>query len=80
MVEEKKDEIKKLLEENLSRTKEVERMVRSIKRYILFSQIRSIIWWLAIIVSLVAAYLYLPPFIKQIYQNYQNIWQLLLRQ
>lgn len=80
MEERKENEIKRLLKENLAHSREIKKMVKSIRRYILFSQIRSVIWWLAVIVSLVAAYLYLPPFLRKIYQNYQNIWQLFLKQ
>lgn len=70
------EEIKKLLEENLRLTREIEKMVRSIKNFVIWQRIWGTLKFLLIVVPLVLAIIYLPPFLKDALKEYQNLLDL----
>jgi len=67
------DEIKKLLEENLKLTAETHKMVKSVKSYMLWQNIFSFLKILIIVVPVVIGIIYLPPLLKDVFQQYQSL-------
>ena len=67
------EEIKKLLEKNLTLTEEIHKMVKSIKRYMFWQNIWSFLKILVIVVPIVIGIIYLPPLLKGVFQQYQSL-------
>ncbi len=70
------EEIKQLLEENLKLTKEIHKMTKHIRRYVLISQIFGIIKIILIIVPIILGIIYLPPLLKDVFKQYQELLNL----
>ncbi|MFA4941715.1 MAG: hypothetical protein WC582_03965 [Patescibacteria group bacterium] len=67
------EEIKKLLEKNLELTEDVHKMVKSIKSYMFWQNVFSFLKILIIVVPIVIGIIYLPPLLKDIFQQYQSL-------
>ncbi len=67
------EEIKKLLEKNLTLTEEIHKMVKSIKRYMFWQNVWSFLKILIIVVPIVIGIIYLPPLLKGVFQQYQSL-------
>ncbi|MEK7097501.1 MAG: hypothetical protein AAB906_01495 [Patescibacteria group bacterium] len=67
------DDVKNLLEKNLELTQEIHGMMKSVKRYMLWQRIMGIIYFLLIVVPIVLSILYLPPLMKNLFGQYQQI-------
>jgi hypothetical protein len=67
------EEIKKLLEKNLELTEEIHKMVKSVKRYMLWQNIWSFLKILIIVVPITIGIIYLPPLLKDVFKQYQNL-------
>lgn len=67
------EEIKKLLEDNLRLNQETFKMVKSVKKFLLFQQIMGIIKLLLIVIPLIIGIIYLPPLLKQSFDQYQQL-------
>jgi len=63
------DDLKKLLEENLAKNETVYQEMKKIKRYLLITQILSLVKILIIVVPIILAVIYLPPFLNDLFQN-----------
>ncbi len=64
-------DIKELLKKNLELNSEIFEMVQYVKKYIFWRKIWSFLKILIIVVPLVLAFIYLPPFLKGVYDNYK---------
>lgn len=65
--------LEELLEENLALTKEIYALTAKTKRYIYFAQVATVIKLVLIIGPLIAAALFLPPYLKQAYSAYKEL-------
>ncbi len=70
------EEIKKLLEKNLELTEEIYKKAKYMKRYVIFQQIFCILKILIIVVPIVLGIIYLPPLLKNVYSQYQELLNL----
>lgn len=66
-------ELKKLIKKNLELTKENHQMVKYIKKHIIFQQILGAIKILLIVVPLILGIIYLPPLIKDVFEEYRSL-------
>lgn len=67
------EEIKKILEQNLALTKEIYVMTKKIKSYITFQKVMSLVYIMLIVVPIVLSIIYLPPLLKGLFKQYQEI-------
>lgn len=67
------DDVKSLLEKNLELTQEIHGMMRSVKRYMLWQRIMGMIYFLLIVVPIIISIIYLPPLLKNLFGQYQQI-------
>ena len=67
------EEIKKLLAENLAKSEEMYELMRKLKRYLLVAQIFSVLKLLLIVVPIILAIIYLPPFLGDALGQYREI-------
>lgn len=67
------NEIKKLLEENLAMNKEILSMTTSIKKYVRWQKILGIIKLLIIVIPIIIAIIYIPPFITNVLGSYTDL-------
>lgn len=73
MENEQKNKIDEVLEENLRLTKEIHEMTKSIKNYVIFQKILSVFYLLIFVVPLILAAVYLPKFLGNYLQPYQEL-------
>lgn len=66
-------ESKKLLEETYSLAEENNRMLRSMKRSIMWSHIMSILYWVLIIGVSIGAFYFIQPYLDQAMDAYKNV-------
>lgn len=66
-------ELTRLLEENLSLTKEIKIMVTRINKYIAWQQIFSWVRFLLVFVPIIIGFIYLPPLLRDAYNNYLQL-------
>jgi len=66
-------EIKNLLEKNFELTKEIHEMTKKMSRYLFWQQIFSVLKLLIIIVPIVVGIIYLPPLLKNLMSQYQEL-------
>jgi hypothetical protein len=69
----KDEDIRQILEKNLRLTEEIFEMTKKIKNFIVFQKIMSMIYFLIIVVPLILSLIYLPPILKDMFSQYQNI-------
>lgn len=67
------DDIKNLLAENLKLMKETHEMVRRINRHITFQKIISVVYFLLIVIPLIAGAIYLPTIMRSYLSPYQEL-------
>lgn len=67
------NDIKRLVEENLKLTEEVYKMSKYIKRFVVFSQIASVLKILLFAIPIILGILYLPPLLEQVFSQYQEL-------
>ncbi|PKM88924.1 hypothetical protein CVU83_00955 [Candidatus Falkowbacteria bacterium HGW-Falkowbacteria-2] len=67
------EEIHKLLKDNITMNKEILAMVRHINLWVAWQRVFGWLKFLLILVSLGIGFLYLPPFIKDSYQQLIDI-------
>ena len=68
------EEVKKLLEKNLKLTEEIHRMAKSIKSFMMWQKIFGFLKILIIVVPIVIGIIYLPPLLKNIFEQYQGLF------
>lgn len=67
------NQLKELLSENLRLTKEVHAMTRSVKRYITFQKVLSVVYLLLFVVPLILGMIYIPKFLGDYLLPYQEL-------
>jgi hypothetical protein len=67
------EETRKLLRQNLEYTKEVHKMVISIKKYLFWSRIFAIVKIVIIVLPLVIAILFAVPYLSGLLKSYQDV-------
>lgn len=67
-------DIRELLEENIKLSKEILRSVEKSRRYMRWTQIMSVIRILIIVIPLILAILYIPPFLSQLNQTFGDLY------
>ncbi|MFA6534058.1 MAG: hypothetical protein WCT37_02685 [Patescibacteria group bacterium] len=67
------DDLKKLLAENLRKTEEIYQITQKLKNYLFWGQIISVLRLLLIVVPVILAIIYLPPFISDLLKQYQGL-------
>ncbi len=68
-----KDNLKELLQKNMELTEEIYKMTKKIKNYITFQKIVSAFYFIIIVVPIVLSIIYLPPLLKSIFSQYQDV-------
>jgi uncharacterized membrane protein len=63
-------ESQKLLEETLTLEQENNKMLRSMKRSMLWGRVMTVIYWLLIIGISVGAFYFLQPYVNQVIKTY----------
>lgn len=71
----KLEEVKKLVEDNIQATKQLQQSVKKIRRFIFWSQIFTWIKGIIIVLAIVGGYVYLSPTIYKFWQSYSQIIQ-----
>ena len=66
-------QVKKLLEKNLKLTEEIYKMSKSIKSFMMWQKIFGFLKILIIVVPIVIGILYLPPLLKNVFEQYQGL-------
>ncbi len=72
--EEKKDELKSLIEENIALNKEMKEMIIKIHRYVFIRRIVGLIKIIFIVLLIFAAFIWLPPFLEGIMSQFNEIY------
>lgn len=67
------EQMERLLSENMRKTEEVYEICKKVKRMLLIGQIMGVLRILIIVVPLILAIIYLPPFFKGYMQQYQEL-------
>ena len=67
------NQLKNILEENLRLTKEIHTMARTIKNYVIFQRILSVVYIFLIIVPLIVGAIYLPTLVRSLISPYQEL-------
>lgn len=65
--------VEQLLEENLILTREIYRLTEKTRRYMLMGQILGAIKLVLILAPLIAAIVFLPPYLKQAFSTYSEL-------
>lgn len=68
----KQERLEELLEKNLALTEEIHKMTKSMKHYINFQKVMSVIYFVLIILPIIAGAILLPPLLKGIVEQYQS--------
>lgn len=76
MRQEQQDTTQKLIKENIRLTRELKGEIKKIKRWIAIGRLFTILQVLIIIVPIVLAIIYLPPFLKPYFEKIQSFYQL----
>lgn len=67
------EEIKKLIEKNLEVSEEILRISKKVKSYMMWNQIMNFLKLLVIVVPIVLGIIYLPPILKNLFSQYEEI-------
>ncbi|MBI5621705.1 hypothetical protein HY933_02475 [Candidatus Falkowbacteria bacterium] len=70
------DEMKKMLIDYLAKTDAMSADIKKIKRYILIDQIMSVLKIFLILIPLIVAIIYLPPFLRTALEQVQSLYNL----
>lgn len=68
------DQIERLVEENLLLTKEIHKMTKKISIFVRWSRVFSILKILLIVVPIILGILYLPPLLKDVFDQYKDLF------
>jgi hypothetical protein len=67
------EDIKKMLEENLNATREMQAMVAKTARYLKWLRVMDVLKLLLILIPIIAAWLYLPQFLNDLTAGYDSL-------
>lgn len=62
-----------ILEEIRALTKENHEILKKVKRFVVFSEIMGFIKLALIVVPIILGFIFLPPFLKEIFSQYGNL-------
>ena len=62
-----------MIKKNIALSEEILRLNKKISRYVLAAQIMSLIKFLIILAPIILALIYLPPLIKNFFNNYSQV-------
>lgn len=65
--------LKKLLDENLTYTKNIFEDTQKIRRYMMIRTVINVIWLIIVLTPLVLAFVYLPPVLRDIFGQYKSL-------
>ncbi|MEK7653256.1 MAG: hypothetical protein AAB358_02150 [Patescibacteria group bacterium] len=74
LVKEEKEELRKLLEENLKYNRAIYADTQKIRSFMFWRIVISIIWLVVIVAPIIAAFIWLPPLVKDLFGNYQDLF------
>ena len=74
MTQQEFDQLQKLVKQNLHATRELERAVAKMKKYLTWLRVVSIIKLVLILAPIVLALIYLPPIISNIISEYKAMF------
>lgn len=66
-------QVEKLMEENLRLTEEIYKMTKKINKFVLWSRVFGILKILIIAVPVIIGIIYLPPILKDVFNQYKNL-------
>ena len=66
-------ELIRLLQANLTRSEEIMSSIKSIKGYIRWQQLWSVLRFLIIVIPIPLGFIYLPPLIKDALESYKSL-------
>lgn len=69
------EDVKKLLEENLQLTRNLQESVGKINSYLKWQRVFSTIYFVLVVAPLILAVIYLPPLIRPYIEQYQQLFQ-----
>ncbi len=72
--DEKKNDLEKLIKENLALNKEMKEMIIKIHRYVIIRRIIGLIKILFLVLLIFAAFIWLPPFLENIVGKFNEIY------
>jgi len=67
------EQMERLLKENIKKTDEIYLICKKVKRTMLVGQILGVVRILIVVVPLIFALIYLPPLLKDYWQQYQEM-------
>jgi hypothetical protein len=73
LVKTETDSLEKLLQENLRFSQAIYADLQKVRRYLFWQKVIAAIWVILIITPIVAAFIYLPPFLGAIFQAYDEL-------
>lgn len=76
MRQEQQNTTQKLIQENIKLTNELKVEIKKIKRWIALSRLLTVVKILIIVIPIVLAVIYLPPFLKPYFEKIQSFYQL----
>lgn len=68
-----KKTIEDMMAENLQLTREIHRMTKSVKNYVVVQRVLSVVYLLLIVVPLIISVIYLPPLLSGVIGQYQDL-------
>lgn len=66
-------EIENLIKQNIELTKDLQKQIKSVRRYLLWQRIAGIFYLIIIIGPIIIGLIYLPPLIKNAIGPYQSL-------
>ncbi|MCU0679056.1 MAG: hypothetical protein MUC28_01245 [Planctomycetes bacterium] len=69
-------DLKKLMEENLAVTKEILKLTKKVRSFLLWQQIFGVVKIVIILIPIILGILYLPPLLKDLFGTYQELLDL----
>jgi hypothetical protein len=66
------EKLEELIQKNLEMTEDIYKMTKSIKSFINFQKVMSVIYFLIIVLPLIAGFIFLPPLLKNIIDQYNG--------
>lgn len=67
------ENLAQLLGQNLMVSEEILQLTKKIRRFVIYSQIASVVKIILIVGPLIVAAIYLPPYISSLINQYQNV-------
>lgn len=69
----KQEKLEELIQKNLEMTEDIYKMTKSIKGYVNFQKVMSVIYFLIIVLPIIAGLIFLPPLLEGLIGQYQSV-------